>query len=149
MQDDLESLKTRKYAEIRDLWVESGLPGPPRLCRRLLAALIAYKQQERAIGGLSPSLTRQLREIAGETGRSPNVNRFAKSRIKPGTRLQCEWHGELHEVTVLESQFAYRGNSYPSLSAIARLITGVRWSGPAFFGLTAKVRQTAERAASK
>jgi hypothetical protein len=146
MQGDLASLRMRKYAELRALWAEAGLPGQPRLCRRILAALIAYKQQERAVGGLSPSVARQLREIAGETGRSPNVSRFAHTRIKPGTRLQCEWHGELHEVTVLESQFAYRGKPYPSLSAIARLITGVRWSGPAFFGLTRGTRRTTERA---
>lgn len=145
MRGDVSSLATRKYAELRVLWAEAGLPGSPLLCRRLLAALIAYKQQEQALGGLSPSVARQLREIAGETGRSPNVSRFAQTRIKPGTRLQCEWHGELHEVTVLESEFSYRGKTYPSLSAIAREITGVRWSGPAFFGLTGQTRRSIKR----
>jgi hypothetical protein len=37
--------------------------------------------------------------------------------------------------TVLVDGFAYRGQRYRSLSQIARLITGTRWNGPAFFGL--------------
>jgi len=48
-------------------------------------------------------------------------------------------------VTVLESAFSYRGKTYPSLSAIARLITGVRWSGPAFFGLTDQAGRSTKR----
>jgi hypothetical protein len=38
-------------------------------------------------------------------------------------------------VTVLEEGFEYRDKRYESLSEIARLVTGTRWSGPAFFGL--------------
>ena len=56
--------------------------------------------------------------------------------IKPGTRLLREWQGQTHEV-IAEStgQFLYRGKTYCSLSAIARAITGTRWSGPTFFGI--------------
>jgi hypothetical protein len=38
-------------------------------------------------------------------------------------------------VVVLEKGFRYRDQSYRTLSEIARLITGTRWSGPVFFGL--------------
>jgi Protein of unknown function (DUF2924) len=41
-------------------------------------------------------------------------------------------------VTVEEDGFTYAGQSYRSLSAVAREITGARWSGPRFFGLTNK-----------
>jgi hypothetical protein len=41
---------------------------------------------------------------------------------------------------VLENGFAYRGERYLSLSAIARAITGTRWSGPTFFGLKTRRR---------
>jgi len=34
-----------------------------------------------------------------------------------------------------DGRFFYRDSTYRSLSEIARLITGTRWSGPAFFGL--------------
>jgi Protein of unknown function (DUF2924) len=47
-----------------------------------------------------------------------------------------QWREQRHEVTVLENGYAYRGGRYPSLSAIARLISGTHCSGPRFFGLT-------------
>ena len=36
---------------------------------------------------------------------------------------------------VLVEGFAWNGNTYPSLSKVARAITGTRWNGPRFFGL--------------
>jgi Protein of unknown function (DUF2924) len=41
----------------------------------------------------------------------------------------------LHTVTVTEDGFEYAGVSYPSLTKIAKKITGAHWSGPRFFGL--------------
>ena len=60
---------------------------------------------------------------------------MAPRAIKAGTRLLREWQGVTHEVIVLEDGVQYRGELWPSLSAVAREITGTRWSGPAFFGL--------------
>lgn len=71
----------------------------------------------------------------------PPRQRSAAARLAPrlegGARLLRTWRGRPHEVTVLEQgkAFEYRGTRYPSLSEIARLITGTRWSGPRFFGL--------------
>ena len=56
-------------------------------------------------------------------------------RIKPGAILVREWKGQSHRVTIVEDGYAYQGKTYESLSVIARLITGTRWSGPRFFGL--------------
>ena len=56
-------------------------------------------------------------------------------KLSAGASLLREWNAETHEVRVLEKGFEYRGQRYRSLSAIAREITGTRWSGPAFFGL--------------
>jgi hypothetical protein len=46
-----------------------------------------------------------------------------------------------------DGQYEYQGRRYPSLSMIAREITGTRWSGPLFFGLKgpAKAKQTKTR----
>jgi len=52
-----------------------------------------------------------------------------------GTRLVREWQGRMHQVTVHDQGFEYQGTRYRSLTAIARVITGTPWSGPAFFGL--------------
>ena len=55
---------------------------------------------------------------------------------KAGTTLVREWQGKVHEVLALEDgQFACGGKTYPSLTVIARQITGTHQSGPRFFGL--------------
>jgi hypothetical protein len=67
------------------------------------------------------------------TGPSGN---HARGSIPAGVRLVRTWHGRRHEVTVLDGgrAFRYAERTYASLSEIARLITGTRWSGPRFFG---------------
>jgi len=45
--------------------------------------------------------------------------------------------GRTHTVAVTEDRFEYGGTSYPSLTKIAKKITGAQWSGPRFFGLPA------------
>ncbi len=51
------------------------------------------------------------------------------------TRLVREWRDEVHLVNVEANGYEYKGGRYKSLSQIARLITGTRWSGPLFFGI--------------
>ena len=46
--------------------------------------------------------------------------------------------GRMHQVTVVADGFAWNGSTYSSLSEIAYVITGTRWSGPRFFGLRDK-----------
>ena len=58
-----------------------------------------------------------------------------KGRLQVGTLLAREHAGVLHRVTVVEGGFAWNGTVYPSLSEIARAITGTNWNGPRFFGL--------------
>jgi len=51
-----------------------------------------------------------------------------------------QWQGSTHEVIVQEDGVRYRGETYRSLSEVARIITGARWSGPLFFGLKERRR---------
>ena len=67
----------------------------------------------------------------GRVGPTPSLS------LKPGARLVREWGGRTHTVTVTEDGFEYAGTSYPSLTKIAKKITGAHWSGPRFFGLLA------------
>ena len=61
--------------------------------------------------------------------------------LDPGARLVREWNGVSHTVDVTDHGFEWRGERYGSLSAIAREITGARWSGPRFFGLNGRAAQ--------
>lgn len=105
--------------------------------RDLLLRALSYHVQAQTAGGLRPAAHRRLARTATELQEGKDV--FATSpRLRPGTRLMREWKGDTHVVEVLADGFAWRGAYYASLSAAARAITGVRWSGPRFFGLQAK-----------
>lgn len=128
--------------DLRRRWADLFGHPPPRLGNGLLAAAIAHRLQERVLGGLKPSARRALAQAAGNiaAGRAA----VAAPVVRAGTRLIRQWHGEVHEVWVLEDGVSYCGRRYRSLSQVARAITGVRWSGPRFFGL--KGREGADAA---
>ena len=53
-----------------------------------------------------------------------------------GTRILKAWGGTIHEVLITEDGGAtWNGQSYSSLSAMARAMTGTNRNGPKFFGL--------------
>ncbi len=137
---DLEALYELTRAELKGCWREfyGSLP-PAHISRKLLLRAVAYRMQEEAYGGLSVRIRKQLGRASQDlaAGRSPKAS---TAKIKPGTRLLREWQGVVHEVIVLEDSVLYRGKDWPSLSAVAREITGARWSGPRFFGLKGKAR---------
>lgn len=106
-------------------------PAPAGFGGGLLARAIAWRMQEMTHGGLSKSAIRKLDQLLGKV-EPPNL---APISLKPGTWLSRTWHGEVHQVVVLDTGFEYRGERFTSLSTIARRITGTGWSGPRFFGL--------------
>ena len=61
-----------------------------------------------------------------------------------GSVIVREHKGVLHEVMIVPDGFCWRGQTFDSLSIIAKRITGVSWNGPRFFGLRAAKNQMAE-----
>ena len=112
-----------------------GAAPPGRVGRDLLILAVAHALQVQAVGGLAPALQRRLRRLAADIRTRGDAAITTQPRVKPGTRLIRQWKDETHEVTVLDDGFLWRGQTYRSLSEIARAITGTRWSGPVFFGL--------------
>src|ERR1700693_1135390 len=123
--------------ELLDLWQKLYRRAAPQGIRRaLMVPFLAYRIQENAYGGLKPATRCKLRRIARELEKSgESLEVRAPRKIKPRTCLLRHWRGEGHEARVTGSGYEYKGASFPSLSHIARQITGTRWSGPAFFGL--------------
>src|SRR3546814_9513656 len=113
---------------------------PKRVGRDLLLLAVAWKIQEQAYGGLGSPTRRRLAELAKALERDGDVGRTRVARLRPGARLVREWRGETHTVIVHDDGFEWQGRRWRSLSLIARLITGVQWSGPRFFGLAGTVR---------
>ena len=112
-----------------------GASPPPAMGSGLLARALAYEVQAKAMGRLSKSELRRIARIhKDEQARGGPQCRDA-DQLRPGTWLSRTWHGDTHQVIVMENAFEYRGERYASLTAIAQRITGAGWSGPRFFGL--------------
>jgi hypothetical protein len=110
-----------------------GTSPPQRLRRDLMIPILAYRTQEQALGALSAQTRNRLRQLAEAFANGQE--HLKPSSLKPGTRLLREWRGQVHLVNVQPAGYEYKGGRYGSLSQIARLITGTRWSGPLFFGI--------------
>jgi hypothetical protein len=135
-------------AEIKALWRELYGKDNPTHNRQFLERRIAYKLQENAFRTVDESqlLERNARRIQAliETGKAPKRDR--ELRLVPGTVLTREYRGVEHHVAVTQDgQYEYQGRRYPSLSMIAREITGTRWSGPLFFGLKGPAKPKTSR----
>jgi hypothetical protein len=124
--------------ELRREWRRLYNHNPPRISRDLLILGIAYQQQEIEHGGLGKATLRKLQTLAKTLRTTGRIGPTSSLTLKPGARLVREWRGRTHTVTVTEDGFEYGGASYPSLTKIAKKITGAHWSGPRFFGLLAK-----------
>ena len=132
----LAALSEMDAPELRAKWRRLYRSPPPKLLRRDLLELgVAWKLQERVLGGLSAATKRQLAELARTMSEKSDLAKVRTITLKPGARLVRDWNGETHEILVVEDGFQWRGKTWGSLSVIAREMTGTRWSGPRFFGL--------------
>lgn len=139
LEVEIAALPAMNIAQLQAKWRSTLKEAPPpHIRKQLLVPLLAYKMQEKVYGGLKPDVKRRLRELTAGFKCDPRkaTNKFRDPlSIKPGTRLIRQWNCQTHRVIVGEDGFEYKGELYKSLSVIARLITGTRWSGPLFFGL--------------
>jgi hypothetical protein len=142
-----------EIAQLRDLDLDGlrlrwrnlfGRAVPPHLQKFLLLRIVAYRMQANVYGDLGKGARRTLdrlaREGRGQGGsEAPPRPSLADPRsLLTGTLLMREWAGVMHRVIVVDDGFAWNGATYPSLSKVARAMTGTRWNGPRFFGMRAK-----------
>lgn len=134
---ELNALATMPPVILRQCWADLSEVDLPHASPSLLRHLIAHRLQEKAIGKLPSYIGRELDRLSGKG--SSNLSTLPIRRpILPGTRFVREWNGKTIAVTATESGFEWDSDTYRSLSQIARKVTGAHWSGPRFFGLTAK-----------
>jgi hypothetical protein len=128
LKAELNRIAGMNINELRSLWRErEGREAPSGFSKDLLGRALAYAVQEEQLGGLSKELKKLLV--------SPDAQVEPPRRIKAGSVIVREYAGARHEVFVVADGFSWQGRTYPSLSAIAKEITGTRWNGPRFFGL--------------
>src|SRR5437763_1733374 len=129
IEAEIAHLRSVAIDALRRRWrVVFGRSAPAALSKDLLGRMIAWRLQEQAFGGLDRESLKFLDRLARHGGSPPR-------RLKPGTVLVRDYQGQRHTVTVARDGFDWQGTIYPSLSAIARAITGTAWSGPRFFAL--------------
>lgn len=104
-----------------------GRSPPKHLSPQFMRRVLIWELQNQILGRLSAKTERQMKQIA--SGKAPTVT------AKPGSHLVREWNGRTYQVEVVDGGYVMDGKSWRSLSAIARHITGTRWSGPRFFGV--------------
>ena len=123
-----------------------------------LVRRIAWRLQAVAEGDLSERARRRAEELACDAdlrltaprgridispaasdGSKPTLKLRADARVPPpGTVLTRSYKGQTLRVQILAHGFLYAGQTYPSLSAVAKAVTGSHCNGYLFFRLTGK-----------
>ena len=136
----LEALDQADAAALRRLWNTTKGKAPPRtFTARLMRLALAWEVQAASAASETPQTQRAWRRIIrGRSGHDHLIkaNPGLATSAANGTRILKEWGGATHEVLVTETGGAvWNGQSYASLSAVARAMTGTNRNGPKFFGL--------------
>jgi len=133
---ELDALASLDLAQLRARWRALINKPLPKVRQTLLRMALAAELQALCYGGLPLQAWQRLAQLAGTPQR--------KAPPPRARRLIREWHGTLHTVLVTaDGSISWNGQTWNSLSEVARAITGTRWSGPAFFGLKPKRRTAA------
>ena len=143
----LRKLSTKQLKErFRDVCGETSFSSNhTHLLRR-----VAWQVQAQASGGLNDRALKRAALLATEANpgfplpqsfreasQSPAEPQNRDLRLPPVDQMiERSYRGKQLVVVVRENGFEYNGRMYASLSSIARQITGTRWNGFQFFGLT-------------
>ncbi len=137
LEQEIDGLADLPRPALVERWQAHYRADPPKgISRPLLVRAIAYEMQAKRYGGLKPATDRRLRMFANGAANGDHGGRKTAPKLQSGARLVREWNGVNHVVDVVEGGFIWNGEQHCSLSTIARAITGARWSGPRFFGIT-------------
>jgi hypothetical protein len=162
MLGEINRLRRMTVAELAVEW-ERIIGSPPTSTNKQhLWRKLAWELQARAHGRLSDAARVRLDELGQDAWNAatsrrqraqdaepaapatpePKVARIRDSRRPmPGTVFARLYHGVEIRVVALEGdQFEYDGHVFSSLSAVARAVTGQKWNGRLFFGLTTRKR---------
>jgi hypothetical protein len=146
------ALQSLSLAELRQQYLqcfpdEKVVPSNKAYLQRRLAHCL----QELAFGGLSQQAEERLEQLTQQydpinrkpekRAPSPGIEVSGSKPLRdrrlpiPGTILTKVYKGTPFQVKALEKSFEFQGKTYRSLTAIAKIITGMHWNGYLFFGL--------------
>lgn len=128
---DFDELSAMSRDDLVAVWRNHfGTQAPRKMRSNTLARILSCEQQWEQSGENRAAIRRKLERVI-------ETDQKSVPAASEGTRLIREWHGREHIVDVIDGAYHWNGKSWKSLSAIAREITGARWSGPRFFRVKA------------
>ena len=144
----ITNLPNLNKTELENMW-QRFFDYPPEVnSRQYIISKLAYRIQELAYGSVNSETEKKIKAYAEVIETQENKRAKIKSnsmenstkkskKYSPmvGTKIAKEYRGKLHEVLVVTNGFAYSGEVFRSLSAIALKITGTKWNGLRFFGV--------------
>src|SRR5262245_437091 len=152
---EVAALRRMTVKQLRDRYAEVFGEETPAHNKAWLVRRIAWRLQALAEGDLSERARRRAAELANDADlrlsppRVPATQVTAPERTEPqvlpfqpddrlppsGTILTRPYKGDVVQVLVLPQGFEYHGAVYPSLSAVAKAVTGSHVNGYLFFRL--------------
>ena len=145
IENVIEELKSLSRDKLIQKWLELFGLTPSQYARKeFLVKHIAWEIQAQQKGGYTSQTKKKLESLSKALAQNneiqdSNITKLKLNqdiKIKEGTKLIREYQGKNHEVSALDKGFKYKDKFYKSLSSIANEITGTRWNGKVFFGIT-------------
>ena len=151
IERELSRMREMTVDALRGLYAETFRESTNCRNKQWLIKRIAWRMQANEEGDLSERARRRAMEIANDadlrttapkvlaTKPQPTPAKVKVSSPRPktlpitGTMITREYKGKLIEVTVLPNGFEWQGESYASLRAVAKAVTGQHCSGNLFF----------------
>jgi hypothetical protein len=148
--NEVAALERLSIGQLRQRFAELFGEATAASNRTWLVKRIAWRLQALAEGDLSERARRRAAELARDADLRLNAPRNHTTTANapepvtvptpvdhrlppPGTILTRPYKGQLVQVQVLTEGFAYAGRVYPSLSAVAKAVTGTHCNGFHFF----------------
>ena len=135
----MENIQTKKQSEqeltaLKAEWQKCfKMPPPAKSSREFLSKNISWQKQAKEQGINLKKFYRTMETALSSYELGKKVR--PELAVKSGTKFMRQWQGKTHEVEAVGSAFIYNDETYKSLSAIARKITGTQWNGKLFFGV--------------
>jgi Protein of unknown function (DUF2924) len=141
VDQEMAALRRLTMRELRARFAELFAETTPAGNRLWLMRRILWRLQALAEGDLSERARRRAAELASDADlrtlpplpRTRGHGSNQSLAASPGTVLTRVYKGQMLQVRVLAKGFEFEGTTYPSLSAVARVITGAHWNGRLFF----------------
>jgi hypothetical protein len=158
--NEIQALQRMTVGQLRVEW--QRLYGEPTRSRNrtYLWRRLAWRVQELQLGGLRDETRERIVALApatllrplmppgflpaqGGSSAPPGLVTRRDPRLPaPGSTIVREYRGQTLRLQVLDDGFELDGVHYDSLSEAARVVTGQRWNGPLFWGLTRRKRKS-------